>query len=76
MSENRSTDDTPRRFRTLRFNPLREMLPWVAIVVGIVQTARAGTGAIDPIFTMLGLVLIVVGGSGFFVGRWLEKRNL
>jgi hypothetical protein len=76
MSKNDSTDETPRRFRTLRFNPLRDLLPWVAVAVGVVQTVRAGTGAIDPIFMTLGPALIVLGVSGFFVGRWLKKRNL
>jgi hypothetical protein len=76
VNENKRTDETPRRFRTLRFNPLRDVLPWIAIAVGILHTIRAATGSMDPMFLITGPILIVIGVSGFFIARWLKKRTL
>lgn len=70
---------TPRRFRTLRPNPLRNVLPWVAVVVGVVLIIR---GAVDvsrhdsPAQLLLGAGLAVIGLVVFFVNRWQAKRGL
>lgn len=71
-----STDGTPRRFRTLRFNPLREVLPYVAIALGIFHTVRAATGAMEPIFLTTGPILIVIGVAAILIFRWMKKRGL
>jgi hypothetical protein len=69
-------DEMPRRFRTLRFNPLRQVLPYVAIALGIFHTVRAATGAMDPIFLTTGPILIVIGVAAIFIFRWMKKRGL
>ena len=74
--EDDNTDARPRRFRTLRFNPLREVLPWVVIVVGVFQFIQAATGAMDSVFLIIGPVLIVIGISAFFLARWMKKRGI
>ena len=72
---------TPRRFRTLRFNPLRDVLPWVAVAAGVVLTVRAiaAIAAIgsdgDAGFALAGPVLVVLGVAVFFINRWQAKRG-
>ena len=69
---------TPRRFRTLRFNPLRDVLPWVAVAAGVVLTIRAiaaiGSDG-DAGFALAGPVLVVLGIAVFFINRWQAKRG-
>jgi spore maturation protein SpmB len=60
----------------LRFNPLREILPWVAVAVGIFHTIRAATGAMDSIFLITGPILTVIGITGFLIARWMKKRGI
>jgi spore maturation protein SpmB len=73
--DDESADVTPQRFRTLRFNPLRDVLPWLAVAVGAFQTIRAATGAMDSIFLIVGPVLVVIGISGFLLALWMKKRG-
>jgi hypothetical protein len=69
---------TPRRFRTLRFNPLRDVLPWVAVTAGVVLTIRAiaaiGSDG-DAGFALAGPVLVVLGVAVFFINRWQGRRD-
>jgi len=74
MSENE--DATPRRFRRMRFNPLRDVLPWVAVVVGIVFAIRAAVGEMGSIFLILGPALSVFGVVAFIVFRWMARRGI
>jgi spore maturation protein SpmB len=74
-NDDESTDVPPQRFRTLRFNPLRDVLPWLAVAVGVFQTIQAATGAMDSIFLIVGPVLIVIGISGLLLARWMKKRG-
>lgn len=77
MSE--STDgekSVPRRFRRLRSNPLRDVLPWVAVVVGLVLVVRAALGRSpgdDIVWLVMGLVLAALGIVVFFVNRWQAR---
>ena len=79
MSE--STDGekpVPRRFRRLSFNPARDVLPWVAVVVGLVLVVRAALGRSpgdDIVWLVMGLVLAALGIVVFFVNRWQARRG-
>ena len=79
MTDEDETTGTPRRFRTLRPNPLRDVLPWVAVVVGVVLIVR---GVVDisrhssPAQLLIGACLAVVGLVVFFINRWQAKRGL
>lgn len=69
----------PRRFRRLTFNPLRDALPIVAVIVGAVMAIRAAWGLSsggDPTLVYVGAGLVVVGVVVFFVNRWQAKRGL
>jgi uncharacterized membrane protein len=78
---NESTDGekpVPRRFRRLRFNPPRDVLPWVAVVVGLVLVVRAALGRSpgdDTAWLVVGLALAAVGIVVFFVNRWQARRG-
>jgi ABC-type enterochelin transport system permease subunit len=68
----------PRRFRRLRSNPLRDSLPWVAVVVGLLLVVRAMLGRSpgdDPVWLVMGIVLAVLGVVVFFVNRWQARRG-
>ena len=79
MSE--STDGekpVPRRFRRLKSNPLRDVMPWVAVVVGLVLVVRAARGRSpgdDAVWLVIGLVLAALGVVVFFVNRWQARRG-
>ena len=79
MSE--STDGekpVPRRFRRLKVNPLRDVLPWVAVVVGSVLVVRAALGRSpgdDVVWLVMGLALTALGIVVFFVNRWQARRG-
>jgi hypothetical protein len=79
MTDEDETTGTPRRFRTLRPNPLRDVLPWVAVVVGVVLIIR-GVFDIsrhdDPAQLLIGFGLAALGLVVFFVNRWQSKRGL
>ena len=79
MSE--STDGekpVPRRFRRLKSNPLRDVMPWVAVVVGLVLVVRAALGRSpgdDAVWLVMGLVLAALGVVVFFVDHWQARRG-
>jgi uncharacterized membrane protein len=79
MSESSDGDESvPRRFRRLRFNPLRDVMPWVAVVVGLFLVVRAMVGRSpgdDPVWLVMGVVLAVIGLVVFFVNRWQARRG-
>lgn len=71
-------DSTPKRFRRLKFNPLREILPYVCIVLGIVMAARRGftfTGN-EGVLVICSLALVAVGIIAIPVNLWMKKRGL
>jgi hypothetical protein len=73
------TNETPRRFRTLRPNPLRDVLPWVAVAVGIIQSVRGGinlTHGGSPVQILIGVGLAVLGIIVFAINRWQARRGL
>lgn len=79
MTGEDETSGLPRRFRRLRLNPLRDVLPWVVVVVGVLVIVRgsfdlAGHHAPGPLFVGVGLV--VIGSAVFFVNRWQARRGL
>lgn len=72
-------NETPRRFRTLRPNPLRDVLPRVVVAVGIIQSVRGGTdlahgGSLAQM--LIGLGLTVLGIVVFLINRWQARRGL
>ena len=71
-------DSTPKRFRRLRFNPLREILPYVCIVVGIVMAARHGFtfAENEGVLVICSLALVAVGIIAIPVNLWMKKRDL
>ncbi|ROP75644.1 hypothetical protein EDF18_2269 [Frigoribacterium sp. PhB107] len=79
MSESTDSEKpVPRRFRRLKVNPLRDVLPWVAVVVGLVLVVRAALGRSpgdDTVWLVMGLVLAAVGIVVFFVNRWQARRG-
>ena len=76
IQEDGRDSSTPRRFRTLRFNPLRALLPWFAVAAGLYLTIRGATGGMDAIFVVLGPALVVLGIAAFFLYRWMAKRGI
>lgn len=72
-------NETPRRFRTLRPNPLRDVLPWGAVVVGIVHAVRGGfelAHGSSPLQLLVGLGLAALGIIAFVIYRWQARRGL
>lgn len=68
----------PRRYRW-RYGPLRLVLPWVTIGVGILMAVRGLTGSGPsqaPLDGPLGIGLIVLGIAAFFLYRWMAKRGI
>jgi hypothetical protein len=79
MADEDETTETPRRFQTLRPNPLRDFLPWVAVVVGVVLILRGFFDASrhdSPAQLLIGAGLAAIGLVVFFVNRWQSKRGL
>ncbi|WP_411699418.1 hypothetical protein [Conyzicola sp.] len=77
--EDAAGDPVPKRFRRLRFNPLRDVLPWVAAVVGVFMAIRGAfeLGARgDSQDLILGLSLTAIAVAAFFINRWQAKRGL
>jgi hypothetical protein len=69
----------PRRFRRLKFNPLRDVPPIVAVIVGAFMAIRAASGLSnggDPTLVYVGAGLVVVAVVVFFINRWQAKRGL
>ncbi|WP_374946420.1 hypothetical protein [Agreia sp.] len=71
-------DSTPKRFRRLRFNPLREILPYVCIILGIVMAARHGftLAGNEGVLVICSLALVALGVIAIPVNLWLKKRGL
>jgi L-lactate permease len=69
----------PKRFQKLKFNPLRDVLPIVAVIVGVFLVVRAVAGLADggdPLLIYVGSGLAVLGVAVFFINRWQRKRGL
>jgi hypothetical protein len=72
------SEQTPRRFRSLRFNPLRDVLPWVAVAAGLVFTVRGVAAVVetgDATWLIVGPGLAVLGVAAFFINRWQARRG-
>ncbi|GAB3607527.1 hypothetical protein GCM10027413_29360 [Conyzicola nivalis] len=80
MSErNAAGDPVPKRFRRLRFNPMRDVLPWVAAVVGIFMAIRGAfdlSASGDSQGLIVGLSLTAIAIAAFCINRWQSKRGL
>jgi len=75
----KSESEPPRPYKW-RYGPLRLVMPWLCIAVGVFMAgdgalSLAANGGGDPLIFMLGLGLIVVGIVTFFVARWQAKRG-
>jgi hypothetical protein len=69
----------PRRFRRLKLNPLRDVLPIVAVILGAFMAIRAAFGLSnggDPALIYVGAGLVLVAVIVFFVNRWQARRGL
>ncbi|NII52078.1 hypothetical protein [Frigoribacterium endophyticum] len=69
----------PKRFQKLKFNPLRDVLPIVAVIVGVFMAVRAVAGLADgrdPLLIYVGSGLAVIGVAVFVINRWQGKRGL
>ena len=69
----------PKRFQKLKFNPLRDALPIVAVVIGVFMAVRAVAGVAgggEPLLIYVGSGLAVLGMAVFFINRWQRKRGL
>ena len=69
----------PKRFQRLKFNPLRYVLPIVAVIVGAFMAVRAVVGIHDggkPLLIYVGSGLVMIGVAMFFINRWQAKRGL
>jgi len=69
----------PKRFRRLKFNPLRDVLPIVAVLVGAFMAVRAAmwvSNGGEPLMIYVGSGLVIVGVAMFFINRWQAKRGL
>lgn len=80
MSEGDERDDgAPQRFQRLRFNPIRDVLPWVVMVVGIIEAIRGliniGHGG-GPTMLLIGLGLVVLGAVAFIINTAQARRGL
>lgn len=79
MTDEDETSGTPRRFRTLRPNPLRDVLPWVGVVVGVVLVVRGVFDLVNRLGSdelLVGAGLAVIGLVVFFINRWQARRGL
>lgn len=62
----------------MKFNPLREILPYVCIILGIVMAARRGftfTGN-EGVLVICSLALVAFGIIAIPVNLWMKKRGL
>lgn len=69
----------PKRFQRVRFNPLRDVLPVVLVVVGAFVAIRAVVGlggGGDALFVYVGSGLIIVGVLVLIINRWQARRGL
>lgn len=69
----------PKRFQKLKFNPLRDVLPIVGVIVGVFMAVRAVAGLADggdPLLIYVGSGLAVIGVAVFVINRWQGKRGL
>ncbi|MBF4590429.1 hypothetical protein [Curtobacterium sp. VKM Ac-1395] len=72
-------NETPRRFRTLRPDLLRDVFPWVVVAVGIIQSVQGGIDLAhggSPAHMLIGLGLAVLGIVVFLINRWQARRGL
>lgn len=77
--ESNSREPKPRRYKW-RYGPLRIVMPWLCIAVGILLAIKGAldlaTNGGDPFFLILGSALVVLGIVAFFVYRWMARRGL
>lgn len=79
MTDEDETTGKPHRFQTLRTNPPRDVLPWAAVVVGVVLILRGVVDLSrhdDPSGVLSGAGLVVIGLVVFFIKRWQARRGL
>lgn len=75
--ENRADDQEsregqqPSRYKW-RYGPVRLVLPWAAVVVGLLLAIMHRT----PVLTWCGLGLVALGVIFFFIYRFMARRGL
>ena len=74
-------DGEPKRFRKYPYGPfrMRLVLALLSVLFGVVfaisNLGHLGDRSSSAPF-LLGIGMVVVGVMGFFVARWMAKRNL
>jgi hypothetical protein len=67
--------------RRLRFNPLRMVMPWVAVAFGLLMVlvwivGTAGGRSVSAVYPLVGSGLVVLGVVAFILARWMARRGL
>ncbi|MFL0565419.1 MULTISPECIES: hypothetical protein [Microbacterium] len=70
-------DSSPRRYRW-KYGPLRLVMPWVCVVVGVGMAIK---GLVAPendgtTFVVLGVGFVILGVVAAIVARWMAKRGI
>ncbi len=76
--EKRDQDGETRRYKW-RYGPLRLLLPWISIGLGVALLVKGGIDLRDSgesLFLYLGGGLIVLGIAFIFIYRWMAKRGI
>ena len=73
-------DREPKRFRKHRYGPVRLVLPWVSVAVGLFFVlisinfwAHHHDGTAN---FWIGIGLVVLGIAAFFLYRWMAKKGI
>jgi hypothetical protein len=69
--------EVPPRFRTLRFSPGRDLMPAIAVVVGVIVGVRGWTSVQQhgPTQLWVGFGLAALGAVVFCINRWQKRRG-
>lgn len=76
MSSSSNEDAAEKPRRSWRYGPLRLILPWVGMTVGILLTIGGSTGSRSPIFLLVGPGLIALSIAAFLLYRWMARRGI
>lgn len=70
-------DSPPRRYRW-KYGPLRLVMPWVCVVVGVGMVIKGlATPQYDgTTFVVLGIGFVILGVAAAVVARWMAKRGI
>lgn len=66
------------RWYKWKYGPLRLIMPWVCVIVGIGLTIKGIASSEDDgaTFIALGVGFIVLGAAAALIARWMAKRGI